>query len=267
MGVETGHGYQGHEMSEGGAQALDVLSASTFGLIPGSSSTVSYTPEDVNVNTGAGRIAGGDAYRQQFQQGMQSAQNRGAHRARFQEDSRRRQLEALQMLGAQARGEAPSAAEIQMGRAQQQASNAAMSQARSMRGGNPLLAQKMAGAQGARAQADIAGQTAALRAQEQARAQSALVQGLGGMRSQDQSVNLANLQAQMQQEGLNDAHTQAYLNSLMGMEQAELGAQAGLEQTRIQAEAQERANALQAAIANQQSANSGGGGLLGGLMG
>lgn len=104
--------------------------------------------------------------------------------------SRDEQLAGLGLLGAAARGEAPSQAEIQMQIGLEQAANQQMAAARSARGGlgAQMLAERNAANQGALMQQAGINQQAALRAQEMAAARQAYTQGAQGLRGADISA-------------------------------------------------------------------------------
>lgn len=104
----------------------------------------------------------------------------------FQENEARAQQQAFaEALLAQAQGRAgPSAAEVQMQRGLDSSVQNAMAMAAAQRG-NPLLAQRQAQQAAGQMSADVAGQTAALRAQEQLAAQQLYQQQLAGMRGMD----------------------------------------------------------------------------------
>lgn len=112
-----------------------------------------------------------------------------------QEQVRNQQMAYLGQLGQQAAGNGPSAAQAQLKMATDRAmaSNLAMGAA----GGTPA-AMRQAAFNNAAAQQDLAGQSAALRAQEQQAAMGMLGQQLGGVREQD--LGLATNQAQLNQQ-------------------------------------------------------------------
>lgn len=120
-----------------------------------------------------------------------------------------RQRGLAEQLAARARGDAPSAAEIQMQRGLGQASAQAQGAAAGARGMAPGLAQYMAGQQTARMGQETIGQTGVLRAQEQAQAEQALSQHLGGMGQQ-----------QLGQQQMYNSMLQNYINQGMSIEQA-----------------------------------------------
>jgi len=137
---------------------------------------------------------------------------------------RQQQQQALSQLQAAANGQAPSAAELQ---AQQQASRAAsqqFGQAAALQGGlSPGAALAMASNGAAQTQADVANQNAVLRANEMANARQQLVQGLSGVRGQEQDLAgqnaglqqqsaLANLNSQLTTTGQNQDWQKALLS-------------------------------------------------------
>lgn len=114
----------------------------------------------------------------------------------LQAQLRDRQTSLFDQMQAQASGQAPSAAEMQLKQAQEQNVAAMQSAAASQRGPLAGATQRslMYGAQQGNLQASQ--QMAQMRAQEQARAQGALAGALQGARQQD-------IEAMMQQQGLN----------------------------------------------------------------
>lgn len=104
----------------------------------------------------------------------------------FQENEARAQQQAFaDALRAQAEGRGgPSAAEMQMQRGLDSSVQNAMAMAAAQRG-NPMLAQRQAQMSAGQMSADVAGQSAQLRAQEQLAAQNLYAQQLAGMRGMD----------------------------------------------------------------------------------
>ncbi len=143
------------------------------------------------------------------------------------------------MMFRRARGEAPSAAEIQLQESLRRQQAGAMALAAGAGGVSPALAQRMAQRERTRLGLETAQQAAAVRAQEQARAEEALGGLLGGMRGMD---------IQLQQMGQN--LIQNYMAMGMSLEEANRRAQIELEQVRAGAVAnqqQQRAALLGAA--------------------
>jgi hypothetical protein len=139
-----------------------------------------------------------------------------------------RQQNLADMLQRRATGQTPSAAEMQMNRAMQQAVAAQQSAAAGATGANRALASREAARNIAGVTGDIAAQTGTLRAQEQATAEQALSNLLGTGRRQGidltqigttrdiagaeflQGAGRENLQAAINQQSMNDAMTQFY---------------------------------------------------------
>lgn len=132
------------------------------------------------------------------------------------------QQRALEALGAAARGEVPSAAELQMRREAGRNVAATLGQARALGGRSAGGAARA----GTLASADILARNstegAALRAAEQDRARQAEMQALGMVRGQDEDASLAqgrltqeqrqnNLRAQVEQNELAERHRQMLL--------------------------------------------------------
>jgi hypothetical protein len=166
---------------------------------------------------------------------------------------RAQQQQAISMLQSAANGSTPSAAELQ----QQQAGNRAAAQqfgmASALQGGlSPGAALRQASEGAANLQADTANNNAQLRAQEMAGARGQLVQGLAGVRGQEQDLsgqnaglaqqtNLANLNSQITTTGQN----QDWQKALLGQQENALNAQTQ------GATGLANANAQAAAAANQ----------------
>lgn len=162
-----------------------------------------------------------------------------------QSDQSRSQLMALAgNLGSIASGQTAGAGELAVNRQVGQAQAAQQAMARMARGANAALAARQA----ARSTADLgvsgAGAAAQAQLQDQANANGQLQQLLSGVRGQDidvananagyqqqtglqqgqfgQQTNLANLQAQLAQTGMNDQQIQSYLAQLLGLDQQTL---------------------------------------------
>lgn len=144
------------------------------------------------------------------------------------------QQDLLDMLSASARGEGPSVAEMQLQQGQARNVAAGQAMAASQAGVNPALAQRNA-MQGV-GQSNMATnqQAAMLRAQEMERSRAAYGQQLGAVRGQDMSIEQQNLQAQIQQQQMNDDMVKFYEDQGLSRDQAELAA--AQEQQRLQNE-------------------------------
>ena len=179
-------------------------------------------------------------------------------------DWRTQQMNLAQQLGQVASGQQAGAGELAVQRQIQQGLAGQQAQARMARGGaNPALAFRNGAAQSAALASTGAGmgQQAAMQDQANARAQLAGVLGQGAgqdigiaqgnaqlqqqMNLQNldaknqaifqqaqlnQSTSLANMQARLQTMGLNDQQIQAYMQQLLGMDQATLAARMQQEQ-------------------------------------
>lgn len=141
--------------------------------------------------------------------------------------------DASQMVRAQAMGQAPSAAQMQMQQGLEAAIAGQRSQVASARGLNPALAQKYAAQGIAQAQQGAIASAGQLRAQEQAQAQqlfagmqsdyaNAIGNQLAGMRQQDLGAAGTNLQSALSQRASADQAGQFGLGSLLGMDQAQM---------------------------------------------
>lgn len=146
---------------------------------------------------------------------------------------RARQKRGLNMLEQQARGEGPSIARQQAQESLQRGVSAQQALAAGARPGQQAAAARQASQQGSLLAGSVAGASALGRAQEQIGAQQNYMSAVGQARGMDQNINLANLQAEMQQRGMNDAQQRALLEMELrnaGMaQQGQLG-QAGLRQ-------------------------------------
>ena len=169
----------------------------------------------------------------------------------------------LSQLQAQARGDAPSLAQMQLQQAQEAniaAQQAALASARGGPGGQAGLA-RQAMQQGAAIQGQTAAQGAQLRLQEQLAAQAALGQLAGQAREQDIGVagQQAALQQQYQQLAGQLAGQQAGFDTQAGIAGAQIGsaenlAQAQLQQQMNQMGIQMAQLEMAAAQGNQQAA-------------
>lgn len=140
---------------------------------------------------------------------------------------RNAQLGQLSQLQGIASGQQQGAGELAVQRQAQNALAAQQSMARMQRGPMAMLGQRDARDQSAAigSTAMGVGQQAALG--DQMAAQGMIAQAAGQGRGQDQSVQLANLNAQLQQMGMDDAARLGYLQQLTGMNAAELNAAVG----------------------------------------
>jgi hypothetical protein len=173
------------------------------------------------VDTGAFNYPGASGFQQQAASGYTGARSNYGTAFGQQQEARGQSQEALSMLQAQAAGTAPSAAQLQMQSGLSQALRNQNALAASQVSMNPALAYRTAAEQGRLLQTDTLQQMAALRADEQARAQLAFAQGTQGQRSQD-------LQAQEMAQGL----MQYYLSTGMSIAEAQMQAQMQLEAMR-----------------------------------
>lgn len=164
-----------------------------------------------------------------------------------QAQARQQQLALAEQLQAQAAGTAPSIAEMQAKKAGERALAAQLAMQAGQAGSAAPLAQRTAARQQAAIGADIAGQSAVLRLQEQQAAQKALGELAGQMRTQD--ISLASQQAQLQQ-ATNLANLQASAADVDRQLRANLANQ-GVDLDVLKANA---AAGNQAAIANLQAA-------------
>jgi hypothetical protein len=152
------------------------------------------------------------------------ATNRTAPQVGMGNDFRSAQMQQLGQLQGLASGQMPTAGELAVRR--QAAQQVAQQQAamRMARGGDAVLAQRAGAGQiaGIGINAQGAAQRAALEGQGQA--QGLLTQAAGQGRGQDMQVQIANMDAQLKQMGMDDQTRLAYLSQLTGMDAAQLQA-------------------------------------------
>lgn len=148
----------------------------------------------------------------EYKQSAAGAQNRGQLQANgiAQQEARGRQLQLADMLMQQAQGKGPSIAQAQLQIAADRNMANAMAMGLSQRGPGAMAQMKSIQDQRSAIGQQQAADSALLRLQEQMQARGMLGQQLGQMRGQDQNFSLANLQAGMQQRGLNDQMSQFY---------------------------------------------------------
>lgn len=149
-------------------------------------------------------------------------------RAAMSQQFRSGQQGLVGLLQQQAMGQGPSAAQLQLKNALSR--NVSAQQALQATGGSARSASQQASSLGA----SMANQAAQARVQEQLGAQGLLSQTLQGARGQDQALNIANMRAQLEARGLNDAQ----IARLMELELRQAGMQQrgglALEQNRTQ---------------------------------
>lgn len=193
---------------------------------------------------GLGGFLGGDPkneYRKQLEAlakgyGQRTAPQAGPASQAGYSGFRANQAGLISQLEAMARGEGPSAATLQMREAMDRAAGAQASAAAGAagRGANAGAAFRQASNNMAAIQAQGARDTATMRAAEQINALGQLGQVTAQGRAADEGINqfnaaaqnqvaLANLQARLQQLGLNDQAQLQALMAAMGATQAPLG--------------------------------------------
>lgn len=157
--------------------------------------------------------------------------------------AREQQQQLVQMLQQRAAGEGVSPAQMMMQRGLQQAAQMQTGMARGGPGATAALRRRAATGAIAGMQQDVLGQMGLLRAQEQAQAQEALGGLLGTMRGQDigfagQAADvglrgaMATQTARLQQQGLNDAMAQFYMQQGFTQDQATQQAAEDIERLR-----------------------------------
>jgi hypothetical protein len=187
----------------------------------------STNPSDYNTPLAHGQQAHGV-----ITQGLNSAQGRPPPMANASQsnDWRSMQMAQAQQLQGIANGTQQGAGELAAQRQVQSAlaGQQAMARMRGNAGGPGMVAAaRNAGAIG------LSGAGMAQRSalQDQQAAQGLLANALGQGRGQDQQMSLANLQAQLQQSGMNDQYQLAMLQQLTGMDATQLQAQLAAMQT------------------------------------
>lgn len=155
------------------------------------------------------------------------ATNRTAPQAGMDSPFRSGQLGQIAQLQGIAGGTQQGAGELAVQRQAQNALAAQQAQARMARGGNSILAARGAANNAAGIGMAAAGQGQQAAMQDQMNAQGMLTGALGQGRGQDQQVQLANLDAQLKQMGMDDATRLGYLQQLTGMDANTLQVQMG----------------------------------------
>lgn len=145
---------------------------------------------------------------------------------------RGQQQSLIQALQAQAAGQGPSLAQMQMQRGLSQAIAAQHAQAASARGISPGMAQRLASQGSAQLAGQAANDAAMLRMQEQMQAQGQLGGALQGMRGQDiglaqnnQNFNLANAGLRIQDQGQKDDLMKHFTDAGLGIDAQGFAAQ------------------------------------------
>lgn len=230
---------------------------------------------------------------QAFDQAAQEVQNRRAAQAAAAQVGNASAIDAaaqaqlgnqaslISALQGRAAGTAPSAAELQLQRATDDAIRAAQAQAAGQVGLSAGQAARLGATQQAAAIQDAAGQAAILRAQEQAQAEQTLAGVLGTARGQDlqgasliqdrlltqagmdQATVMANLQSEQGQRALNDQMTQMYIAQGFSRDQARQQAAMDLETLKADIAAANADRALAASQAQAQADAANKSGMLG----
>jgi hypothetical protein len=240
MGVPTGPGDGIHG---------DTLQVSDHGLMPWSQKRA-FDPGAYNVTNLDQRVAQSraDAARYDQRQGpladtTQSNQIRG------------QQMTLADHLAAQANGQGPSLAQMQLQRGLDQNIATQMAMAASQRGAGGAGALRALGYQQGQARQQMAGDAATLQLNEQMQAQNQLGALLAGARGQDQQMSLADQQSRLGTMGLNDAQNRFYTQTGNDLYSQQMQARRAREQDAIQYEGMLRGVAVQG---QQQATNTGG---------
>lgn len=156
-------------------------------------------------------------------QGM--ATNRTAPQVGMANPFRDAQMGQLSQLQGLASGQQQTAGELAAYRGAQQAGAQQQAMARMARGGDAALAQRGAANNMAGISSNAAGQAQRSALEGQMQAQGLLTQAAGQGRGQDMQVQIANMDSQLKQMGMDDATRLAYLQQMTGMDAATLQAQ------------------------------------------
>lgn len=217
------------------------------------------------VDTGAFKQQ--DQYTSQFDQAALEAQQRQAAQMDQGQSAEMRagQQDLINMLGARARGEGPSIAEMQLRQGTDRTIAGAQALAASQAGVNPALA--LRGTQAAATQANLqtSQQQALLRAQEMEAARGQLGQQLGAVRGQDIGVAQQNLAAQMQQQQMNDAYASQLMEQGFSRDEANRQASMAAEAARQQQEESAMSQQLEAERIRGEKYQAAGGGFVSAL--
>lgn len=215
---------------------------------PGYLGTSQFTPNKYDVNEDAFKNSNYnqglyDQRRSDFAQQMQQAMGRTAPTVNGvqiatgpQDQVRARQMTLADQLTAQAAGQGPSLATMQLQQATDRNLAQSMAAAASMRGASGGLGLRNLNQQQTALQGQAARDSAMARMQEQLSAREQLSGVLNGTRTQDiglatsqagltQSANLANQQAALKQLELNDAQQRFYTQGQMANDAAQSDAQ------------------------------------------
>jgi hypothetical protein len=137
------------------------------------------------------------------------------------------QLQQVGQLQRIASGQQQGAGELASQRQVANSQAAQQAMARMARGPNAALAYRNAANNQSQLGLAGAGQAQQAALQDQQSAQGLLTQALGTGRSQDQQMALANLDAQLRMQGMNDQQRQAYLQALLQMNSDQLRVASG----------------------------------------
>lgn len=182
--------------------------------------------------------------------------------------ARGQQYSLAQTLAAQANGQGPSLAQMQLQKATDANIHQAMALGASQRGVGAAGVMRSVANNTAMAQQQAAADSAALRLQEQQASQNQLGQLLAGMRGQDQSiagsqaqlnqqVALANQQAQLGMTGLNDAQNRYYAQAGTDLYSQQMAARQAREDEAIRYEGMLRGVAVEGQKTGTQVAGAG----------
>lgn len=212
-----------------------------------------------SINMDVGNVPGADAKQADWQAKSDAAASRQAQQvgltsedAANQAQTREQQTALNRALQDRVEGKGQSVAEMQFQQSKDAALNQALALRASARGVNPAVAQQQAAMQAAGITQQAAMGAAQLRAQEQQRAELALGQNLAGMRGQDLGFSEMGLkaggmnqQAALQQQQLNDALVQKYLDAGYSLDIAQMNARVDLETARVTGATQNRNQNIQ----------------------
>lgn len=189
-----------------------------------------YNPNDpYMLNESAFGIPNADAWQAMLGNNAGAADERNVLNMRDANGMRDVQQELIQRLQAQARGEGPSLAQMQLADATDRNVSQTMGMAASGRGPGAAGAAYQGANQAAGAHQQMAGDSAMLRLQEQMQANNMLAGVSGQARQQDISSQGLNLQ----QTAMNDDLVKFYTQAGLSLEQAQQQARQALEELRM----------------------------------
>lgn len=170
------------------------------------------------------QLAHGDYYRDMSKGYINQVDNRNAPQATETGFYRNAQTGLVQDLQGVASGQQAGAGELAARRAISRALASQQGMVAGARGGNAALAQREAARNSVQLGVQGAGQYQQAAMNDQTQARGLLGQVAGQARGQDQAMAMANMNAQLQARGMDDAQRVALMSQLFGIDQAEMAA-------------------------------------------